>query len=216
MANKGTAALIVFTDIADAKNEEEFNTWYNTKHLPDLTSLPGVLDGARYVAVTGAPKYLSVYELADASVVRSSAWLNRPLTDWDRRMSPRVIGENLIRVIAEQIYPETCDDAERGMAPAVLIGRMSVPQEIEDEWNAWYNEEYIPGYLKVPGVIAARRFRVLEGGNATYTTMYELEDPAVRSTPEWSYQHEHSSAKTPTMHAAMTMDYGSPGIWRRI
>ena len=30
---------------------------------------------------------------------------------------------------------------------------MSVPAEVEAEWNGWYSGEYIPGYRKVPGVI---------------------------------------------------------------
>lgn len=35
------------------------------------------------------------------------------------------------------------------------IGRMSVPASADAEWNEWYNDEYIPGYRKVPGVRAA-------------------------------------------------------------
>ena len=66
------------------------------------------------------------------------------------RVSPSVIGTNLTRIV-EQIYPDGHRDAERGMAPVLQIGRMSVPAEVEAEWNAWYNNEYIPGYRKVPG-----------------------------------------------------------------
>ena len=48
------------------------------------------------------------------------------------------------------------------MAPVLQIGRMSVPAELDAEWNAWHSGEYVPGYCKVPGVIYARRYRVLE------------------------------------------------------
>ena len=62
-----------------------------------------------------------------------------------------------------------------------------VPASADAEWNAWYNNEYIPGYLKVPGVIAARRFRVVEG-NVGYTTMYEFENERVSESDDWKYQ----------------------------
>jgi hypothetical protein len=74
-----------------------------------------------------------------------------------------VIGKNLTRIVGEQIYPDGVEMPERGMAPVLQIGRISVPAEIDAEWNAWYSGEYVPGYRKVPGVIYARRYRVLEG-----------------------------------------------------
>jgi hypothetical protein len=49
MAKKGRGIFLVYTDI-DPMHEDEFNAWYNTEHLPELLSLPGVLDAARYVA----------------------------------------------------------------------------------------------------------------------------------------------------------------------
>ena len=99
------------------------------------------------------------------------AFTNRPRTPWGERVSPSVIGTNWTRIVGEQIYPDKIEMPERGMAPVLQIGRMSVPAEIEAEWNAWYNNEYIPGYRKVPGVIYARRYRVHEGTSG-YTTVY--------------------------------------------
>jgi hypothetical protein len=88
---------------------------------------------------------------------------------------------------------------ERGMAPVLQIGRMSVPAEVDAEWNAWYSREYVPGYRKVPGVIYARRYRVLEGTSG-YSTVYEFASTAVPESPEWKEQQQHSSPNSP--HAA--------------
>src|SRR5579859_3371865 len=95
------------------------------------------------------------------------------------------------------------------------IGRMSVPQALAAEWNAWYNGEYIPGYRTVPGVIYARRYRVLEG-EVRYTTVYEFESEAVPESAEWNYQREHSSPNSGAMRDAMTMAAGSPGVYSRL
>src|SRR5215813_8023409 len=75
---------------------------------------------------------------------------------------------------------------------------MSVPAEVEAEWNGWYNGEYIPGYRKVPGVIYARRYRVHEG-TSRYTTVYEFTGTAVPESAEWKEQNLHSSPRSPRM-----------------
>lgn len=215
MANKGRAIYLVYTDLADDKYDEEFNAWYNTRHLPQLKAIPGILDAARYVAVKGGPKYLAVYELENAAVIHSDAFVNRPRTAQDERMSPRVIGKNLAAVLGEQIFPAGLENVERGMAPVLQIGRMSVPEAIDAEWNAWYNGEYVPGYRTVPGVLYARRYRVLEG-EVRYTTVYEFESEAVPESAAWNYQREHSSPKSGAMRDAMTMAMGSPGVYRQL
>ena len=215
MAKKGGAILLVYTDLIDEKYDEEFNAWYDTQHLPQLLGLPGVLDAARYVAVKGGPKYLAAYEVESVDTVLGPTWENRPIPPWDKRMSPRVVGKNFTRILGEQIFPSGPIDTGQGLPPALQIGRMSVPEDVDAAWNAWYNEEYIPGYLKVPGVISSRRYRVVDG-NVRYTTVYEFESTEVPDTAEWNHQRENSSPKSGSMREAMTMASGSPGVYRRI
>jgi hypothetical protein len=215
MAKKGGAILLVYTDLIDEKYDEEFNAWYDTQHLPQLLGLPGVLDAARYVAVKGGPKYLAAYEVESVDTVLGPAWANRPIPPWDNRMSPRVIGKNFTRILGTQIFPDGVEHGDRGMAPALQIGRMSIPEGLDDEWNAWYNGEYIPGYRTVPGVIYARRYKVVDG-NVRYTTVYEFESTEVPDTSEWNHQREHSSPKSGPMRDAMTMAAGSPGVYRKM
>ena len=101
------------------------------------------------------------------------------------------------------------------MAPVLQIGRMSVPAEVDAEWNAWYSREYVPGYRKVPGVIYARRYRVLEGTSG-YSTVYEFASTAVPESPEWKEQQQHSSPNSPRMRQAMTHAPGSAGVYVRV
>ena len=215
MTRKGRGIYLVYTDLADERQEEEFNAWYTTQHLPQLLGIPGILDAARYVAVKGGPKYLAVYELESPDVIQSDAFVNRPRTALDNQMSPRVIGKNFTTVLGEQIFPDGLESKDRQMAPVLQIGRMSVPEAVDSAWNAWYNGEYIPGYRTVPGVIYARRFRVLQG-EVGYTTVYEFESEAVPESAEWNYQREHSSPNSAAMRDAMTMAMGSPGVYRRL
>ena len=215
MARKGQAIFLVYTDLSDPQYEEEFNAWYNTEHLPELLAVPGILDAARYVATKGGPKYLAAYELESLGVMQTPEFKNRPRTPWGQRVSPTAIGKNRTRIVGQQIFPSGVENAERGMAPALQIGRMSVPESADEEWNAWYNREYIPGYRKVPGVIYARRFRVVEG-EVGYTTVYEFEHDKVSESADWNQQREHSSPRSGRMRDVMTHAAGSPGVYRRI
>src|SRR6201981_332643 len=177
MAQKGRGIFMVYVDI-DAPHVQEFNEWYNKEHLPELLSVPGILSAARYEAVKGGPKYLACYELESVAVMQTPAFTNRPRTPGGQEGSPPGIGKNLTSIVGEQIYPEGIEMPERGMAPVLQIGRMSVPAEVEAEWNGWYNGEYIPGYRKGPGGIYARRYRVHEG-TSRYTTVYEFHGTGV-------------------------------------
>jgi len=212
---KGEGLFLFYTDLVDPAHEEEFNAWYNTEHLPELLKLPGFLDAARYVATKGGPKYLAVYELANVEAVQSPEFTARKRTPWENRMSPRVTGKNLTRVAGRQIFPGTVDHPDRGMAPTLQIGRMSVPENAEAEWNEWYNTEYIPAYRTVPGVIYARRYQAAEG-ERSFATVYELANDKVSESADWSYQREHSSPRSGRMRGLMTMAAGSPGVYRRI
>src|SRR4051812_30828434 len=189
MAQKGRGIFMVYVDI-DAQHVQEFNKWYNEEHLPELLSVPGILSAARYEAVKGGPQYLACYELDSVAVMRT-------------------------RIVGEQIYPDGIEKPGRGMAPVLQIGRMSVPAEVDVEWNAWYSGEYVPGYRKVPGVIYARCYRVLEGTSG-YSTVYEFASAAVPESPEWKEQQQHSSPNSPRMRQAMTHAPGSPGVYVRV
>jgi hypothetical protein len=216
MPTKGNGIFLVYTDI-DPKYEEEFNAWYNTEHLPDLLSVPGFLDAARYMASKSGPKYLAAYELATTDALKTPEFqkVRANPTPWSRRVAPTAIGKNVTRIVGQQIFPDAVERPDRGMAPALQIGRMSVPPTADQEWNAWYNGEYIPGYRQVGGVIYARRYRVVEGESG-YTTVYEFEHDKVSETPEWNHQRQHSSARSDRMRDVMTHAAGSPGVYRRI
>ena len=129
MPQKGRGIFMVYVDI-DAKDVQEFNEWYNKEHLPELLSVPGILSAARYEAVKGGPQYLACYELESVAVMQTPAFTNRPRTPWGQKVSPSVIGKNLTRIVGEQIYPDGIEMPERGMAPVLQIGRMSVPADL--------------------------------------------------------------------------------------
>ena len=211
---KGTGLLMVWADVP-ADKEAEFNRWYNEEHLKERLSVPGFLGAARYEAVKGSPKHLACYELDNVAVLESAAYqrvVDNP-TPWTQRCSPNVIGTTFIRNVYTMIHPSALTPAISGsdMAPALQIGRMDVPSEVDADFNSWYNTIYIPNYEKVPGVIRGRRYRAVTG-TPTYLTLYEFEHPTVSESAAWMAQRD-ASPVTARIRPHMRHAAGSPGVY---
>ena len=214
MAKRGSGLLMVWCDVP-ADKEAEFNRWYNEEHIAERLSIPGFLSAARYEAVKGGPKHLAVYELENAAVMESEAYKkvsNNP-TAWTKKTGPQAVATTFIRNIYSMIHPKAVTPAiaNAGMAPALQIGRMDVPANVDKEWNEWYSGIYVPNYEKVPGVIRGRRYRAVVG-TPQYMTFYELENPKVSETEPWKVQ-QNAVPISATMRKHMTHAAGSPGVY---
>jgi len=218
-AKKGRGLLMVYADVRP-EDEDEFNRWYDEEHIPERLAIPGVLDAARYVAVKGGPKYLACYELEEAEAYFSDAWqyrLNHP-TEWTERMSPTVVGINPVRNVYRLIFPDDVPEetAQAGMAPALLVGRMSVTEEVEALFNQEYNTERIPLCYRVPGYIRGRRFEAVMG-EPKYTTVHELGGAEVHESGAWGVWRTSAPPQwSETVRPQMTHAPGSPGVYTRI
>jgi hypothetical protein len=215
MANlKGSGLLMVWADVPSDK-EKEFNRWYNEEHLAERLAVPGFLSAARYEAVKGGPRHLAVYELENPAVLESEAYrrVQAQPTDWTKRAGPATVATTFIRNVYAMIHPAAVTPriAQSPMAPALQIGRMDVPPEVDAEWNAWYNTVYVPNYEKVPGVIRGRRYRAVTG-TPTYLTFYEFEHPKVSETEAWHVQRDAAPVNE-RMRQHMRHAPGSPGVY---
>jgi hypothetical protein len=211
---KGAGLLMVWADVPAAM-EPDFNRWYNEEHLAERLAVPGFLSAARYEAVKGGPKHLACYELESAAVLDSPAYkrVQANPSEWTRRCSPEHIGTTYIRNVYTMIHPRALAPAaaQSGMAPALQIGRMDVPADIDAAFNDWYNTIYVPNYETVPGVIRGRRYRAVVG-TPTYLTLYEFTHPTVSESPAWLAQRD-ASPVTHRIRPHMRHAAGSPGVY---
>ncbi|WP_246666188.1 DUF4286 family protein [Aquamicrobium sp. LC103] len=61
---------------------------------------------------------------------------------------------------------------------------VDIDPEVEDDFNAWYDEIHIPDILACPGWLSAKRHRCVEGG-PKYVAVYEITGPEAYETPEF-------------------------------
>lgn len=215
---RGTGLLMLWTDV-DPQYEAEFNRWYNEEHIQHLLKVPGFLSAGRYRALKGGPKYLAMYELEEPNVLRSSAFLDevryRP-SPWRTRTSGGHVGRNYILNAYRQIFPARTSPVELTMGPAKFLqmGRMDIAAHMEEEFNAWYNTVYLPGYLSVPGVIRARRYVVIDS-QPKYLTVYEFDNAQVPESEAWRKVRD-SNPWTFRVRPHLQLDPGSPGVYERI
>jgi hypothetical protein len=125
---RGTGLLMLWTDV-DPQHEAEFKRWYDEEHLDRLLKVPGVLSAARYEALRGGPRYLAMYELEEASVLRTAAFLDevrfRPSAR-RQQSSGGHVGRNYLLNGWRQISPARTN-------PVYEFARPDVPESLP--WN---------------------------------------------------------------------------------
>lgn len=70
--------ILVVRATVDAEVEDEWNRWYDEKHLPEILGCPGFEHAARYVTQTsGKREYITLYGLTSPEAMRSEEFNTR-------------------------------------------------------------------------------------------------------------------------------------------
>ena len=72
----------------------------------------------------------------------------------------------------------------RTKGTGLLMVWCEVPEDKEEEFNRWYNEEHLAERLSVPGLLSAARYEAVSSG-PKHLAVYELESPTVMESPEY-------------------------------
>jgi hypothetical protein len=206
---KGTALAILWADVPEPRRAE-VEAWASARALEPPRADAGELAVARYVAVAGAPAVIEVCELRDEAAAPAAESRHAGTrTELEARGASVVVG------VYGQIFPPYDERLARHRpAPALQVGRIGIPAEHDEEFNDWYNGEYLVGYMKVPGVYSARRYRNRTAG-LPYLTVYELANVDVSRQPEWDRVRAQSVWRR-RIERLWTHARGSPGIYRRV
>ncbi len=193
-------ALIFIKLEPPEKKEAEWNNWYNSKHIPDRLAIPGFIAARRFIklegipkgfSIAGEPKYLSLYDLTDINVLKDERYTK--LREKEAALPPDSFEAITLKLprfargIYEQLFPEQGEYKPPQTKFVFVVGH-EVPRNRQQEFNAWYNTEHILGVLKVPGIVAGRRFKLntrdiapmlVKGGSlTTFLTVYDIENEA--------------------------------------
>ena len=87
----GAGGLVLVSMVIAPGLEQDFNAWYDTEHIPALSSVPGVMAGRRYKAAQAEAKglrYTAIYHLTGTDVLDGDAWQTAATSPWTERMFP--------------------------------------------------------------------------------------------------------------------------------
>jgi hypothetical protein len=177
----GSAVLI--SQMSPPPGEEQaFDTWYQTEHIPLRMRVPGFHSALRARAVQGEPAHLVIYYFASRDVLKSEAYQevkNHPST---------LTAQMLATVTAFTRY--TGDEiGDTGAAPAgryLYLVTFAVPAAHLSEFDAWYEQDHLPHLLRHPAWSRCRRYSIVESEPAgvTRAAVHELTDLAALTSPE--------------------------------
>ncbi len=72
------------------------------------------------------------------------------------------------------------------MSRGLLLTMTEPPPAMEEEFNAWYDDEHLAERLAIPGFLSAQRWVADVGrGEGKYLGTYELQSPAVLQSAEY-------------------------------
>jgi hypothetical protein len=227
---KGRALAILWAE-APAARRADLEAWAASEPLAPTDPAVGVLAVGRYAGISGAPAFLEIHELLsdDATVVAASGGLMSATLRALERLEAAIFpggapaepggsrpGSVGPAGVYGQIFPPGIDEraAVHTLPPALQIGRIDIPPAHEDEFNEWYNTEYLIGNMTVNGVYSARRY-LNRGTGPRYLTVYEFAHPEVSRQPAWDRARAQSVWRR-RIERLWAHAPGSPGIYRRL
>ena len=145
----GKGMLVVFCEVK-ARDERDFNEWYNREHIDERVNLPGFHRGRRYVAVRGSPKYLATYECDSVDDLAAPGYLHMLAnpTRWTQSVTARFTR-------FERLASRVQVDLMNGVGGAVVAVRFVPEPRERDALVAWLHDDALPKIVARPGMVGA-------------------------------------------------------------
>ncbi len=188
------AIRLTFTNCTDRAHEAEFNTWYDTIHLPDILGSGLATYGTRFAnsdRESENPTYLALYELPGTDLER----INQAFADEVRRLHERGRMYPHLQIPRRSMWRRIGEHHGSGQLRARTAGLFIIESnctssEREREFNEWYDRIHIPDLLGTKLFHTAHRFRGLAGQEGgTYLAIYETSGDALEAVEGFTRDH---------------------------
>lgn len=174
--------------------------WYDNEHAPERLKVPGILNAIRYKAADDQkPTYLALYDADSPNTLLGDGYkdLAKRASDHERTLIPKL--ELLNRRIYDRIQYKEKSNPVGSNAPFLLVINFVVPDELESEFNKWYQDEHADEFSKTAGWRRCRRYKLVSqvelGRTAgtepapvyNYLTLHEFEIGDYDKDPQFSH-----------------------------
>jgi hypothetical protein len=145
----GKGMLAVFNQVK-ARDERDFNEWYNREHIDERVNLPGFHRARRYVAVRGTPRYLATYECDSVENLAAPGYLRllANQTPWTQAVMARFTRFQRLTVRVQV-------DMTHGVGGALAAVRFVPDPRQRRPLVAWLRDDAFPRIIARPGMVGA-------------------------------------------------------------
>ena len=145
----GKGMLIVYSEVK-ARDERDFNEWYNREHIDERINLPGFHRARRYVAVSGSPKYLATYECDNVGDLATPGYLQllANQTPWTQAVMAKFTQFRRLTL-------RTQVDLTHGVGGTVASVRFVPDPRERKPLVAWLQETVLPRVIARPSLVGA-------------------------------------------------------------
>lgn len=182
--SNSTAMLFALTSPHSGLSEEEFNSWYDTRHAPSRASCPGVLGVSRFHAENDPSKqhaesfrkgessfpwtWLAMYELESEEALKTEQYVKAREDDGD---DESMMFDFLSRRVYKKFSDKRRDDYDTFATASASRSRDLTMVSLEpdgtsdlsvEEFNRWYEEEHVPALARCPGWLRSSRWELLD------------------------------------------------------
>lgn len=179
---------ILFTEMTpDIDWEDRFNKWNDGHLVPSRLAAPALAGAQRYKHIE-RETYLTIYEADNEGALTSEEFLSAedyPNSETKWMMSnildySSYTGNQITDLSGSNVAGDPME------APILYAQFFSVPDDREDDFNAWYENEHIPMLLKCNEWMMCRRFLIEEGDPQPWThlALHYLNDMSAFDSPE--------------------------------
>lgn len=149
MALLGKGMLITLTEVS-ARDERDYNEWYNREHIDERVNLPGFHRARRYVAVRATPKYLATYECDTVDTLATPGYLHTLAnqTPWSQAVMARFthFSRFTLRIQVDQTH---------GVGGALATVRFVPDPRRRKALVEWLSGQALPKLIARPGLLGA-------------------------------------------------------------
>jgi hypothetical protein len=146
---RGRGMLITLTEVR-ARDELDYNEWYNREHIDERVDMPGFRRARRYVATRGDPKYLATYECAKVSDLADPRYLAKLANQspWSQRVMKRFTKFHRLTL-------KIRIDLAHGIGGAVTVIRFVPDPKQAGKLGRWLKETALPAAVQMPSMVGA-------------------------------------------------------------
>lgn len=175
------AALISQMDPPPGE-DREFDAWYAEEHVPLRMKVPGFRSAIRGRAVQGSPSHLVVYYIESRETLASPEYQ-------DVKNKPSPLTKHMLDNVAaftRYIGDLVSDTGEAEPGRYFYLVTFDVPEDFQEEFDAWYERDHLPHLMRNPAWVKCRRYAVVDSDPAgvTRAAVHELADLSALDSPE--------------------------------